>query len=204
MVDRDLLHQLDNCDFFYKESASRKKLFPKWVWHLLPLPAALLFGLQLFDLFTICPGLSPVWYRYPCHNPASPEFSLASSTHALTLNLQWLAPSRYIFLLCFICLVTLACFVDYELACLPNRGTDYVCSHTRDSGYKASHPILTTSHRLCVHVTWWICCTISNAHSNVIQKSTHQSSPCPQLCLDCITADDIWKCACTPWPIYCC
>ena len=29
--------------------------------------------------------------------------------------------------------MTPACFVDYELACLPNHGTDYVCSPTQYS-----------------------------------------------------------------------
>ena len=29
--------------------------------------------------------------------------------------------------------MTPACFADYERSCLPNRGTDYVCSHTRDN-----------------------------------------------------------------------
>ena len=89
------------------------------------------------DLFTVCPGLSPpVWYRYPRHTY---DLSFASSTHALlgrvTLNLQWLAPSRYIFFLVLyaICLMTPACFVECELACVPTHGTGYVCSHTLDS-----------------------------------------------------------------------
>jgi hypothetical protein len=41
--------------------------------------------------------------------------------------------SLYIFLVLYaICLMTLACFVDYELSFFPNRGTD-CCSHTQDS-----------------------------------------------------------------------
>ena len=36
----------------------------------------------------------------------------------------------------------------------------------------ASHPILTSSHRLCIHVTWWNCCTIwSCCHLLHIQMS---------------------------------
>ena len=56
------------------------KVSPKWVWHLLPLSAALLLGFHL----AIC----------------SPSALALASTHTLlgrvTLNLQWLAPSRYI------------------------------------------------------------------------------------------------------------
>ena len=29
--------------------------------------------------------------------------------------------------------MTPALFIDYELACLPDRWADYVCSHTHDS-----------------------------------------------------------------------
>ena len=74
--------------------------------------------------------------------------------------LEWLAPGRFLFfvVLYAICPMTPRCFVDYELACLTNYGTDNVCFHTHDSLYwlhslLASHPILTSSRQLCIHVT---------------------------------------------------
>lgn len=79
------------------------------------------------DLFTVC--------HLP-HSPLSPELSLASSTHALLgasdYELTMVGPkSLYFSLLRYaICLMTPACFVDYELACIANF---LVCSHTRDS-----------------------------------------------------------------------
>ena len=76
--------------------------------------------------------------------------------------------------------MTPVCFLDYKLS-LPNCGTDYVCSHTRVSDSLVG-----------------IWCTFR------CHKSARQSSPCLLPCLDCITVDDIWKCACTPRPIYCC
>ena len=57
-------------------------------------------------------------------------------------------------------LMTPACFVDNKPSCLPNRGTDYVCSHTQDSASLLVTQILTTSRRLCSHVAWWNCCKI--------------------------------------------
>jgi hypothetical protein len=69
----------------------------------------------------------------------------------------------------------------------------------------ASPPIPTTSCRICIPdeiavqydlVAIW--CTFK------CHKSTLQSYHCPLPCPDCITADNIWKDACTPWPIYCC
>ena len=92
-------------------------------------------------------GMTPTVYRLPwpvspclvqISPPLSPKLLLASSTHTLlgrVTELTMASPkSLYCFLVLYaICLKTPACFVDYELACLSNRGTDYVCSHTRDS-----------------------------------------------------------------------
>jgi hypothetical protein len=99
------------------------KVSPKWVWRLVPLPAAVLLGLHL----AICSpsALACIVQVTPPHSPLSPRLSLTSRTQAVlgrvTLNLQWLAPSRNIFFLCI--LPHDSYLVDYELS-LSNHGTD--------------------------------------------------------------------------------
>ena len=105
--------------------------------------------------------------------------------------------SLYFFIVLYaICLMTPACFVYYELACLPNCGTDYVRSHSWDADSLlvrwtpglpsySNHLSLVLYSCYLMKSLYNMILLPSNAHSN------EDSSPCPLPCPDCITAADI-------------
>lgn len=190
MVDSDLLA---SWDFLQGICLPKKK----------PLPSGC-------DTYSRCPlhcSLDSTWlYVHRLPPPLSQAVARLQHTHTLlvwvTLSLQWLVPSHYIFLLCF--MLFASCVLCLLWTCLFTQPWDRLCLlGTQTLGLPSYSNHLSPAFYSCYLMKLLnnMILLPSNAHSNV--KSTLQSSPCPLPCPDYITADDIWKCASTPWPIYC-